>query len=232
MGVGWHGVPGSTGVELGQTELQLAGAFFQHVVDNEFIDGAVVALLQRTHGAPHGSLQRTLAAVEGDPLCLVVLMGRSRVQVELGGFLCILRAEEHLLVHVLVLADVAATDVEGLLGRQGILLAVDDDPAVALAAVHHAEFTVIEEILVFDAGVDIEAQFGEVLQFQVFRHRHGTAEDEAVVVRVGEMNLVGLHHFLHDEAVAQRRRVIVFHVLRVAGRLKLHVLLGIGSQCD
>ena len=92
-----------------------------------------------------------------------MLVGGGRVQVELSGILRILRAEEYLLVHVLVLTDVTATDVEGLLRREGILLAVDDDHAVALSAVHHTQFTVVEEVLVLDAGIHVETQVTEVL---------------------------------------------------------------------
>ena len=90
VGVRGHRVPGSTGIELGQTELQLAGSLFQYVVDDELVDSAVVALLQRAYGSPDGSLQLTLASVEGHPLRLIVLMRRGRVEVELGGILRIL----------------------------------------------------------------------------------------------------------------------------------------------
>ena len=63
VGVRRHGVPGSTRVQLRQSELQLAGAFLKHVVDNELVDGAVVTLLERTHGSPDSSLERALTAV-------------------------------------------------------------------------------------------------------------------------------------------------------------------------
>ena len=86
VGVGRHGVPGSTRVELSQSELQLAGSFLEHVVDDKLVDGAVVALLQRAYGSPDGSLQRALSTVEGDPLGLVVLVGGGAVEVELSGF--------------------------------------------------------------------------------------------------------------------------------------------------
>ena len=75
--VGRHGVPGSTRIELGQTKLELTGAFLKNVVDDELVNGAVVALLKRAYGTPDGSLQRTLTTVEGNPLRLVVLVGRS-----------------------------------------------------------------------------------------------------------------------------------------------------------
>ena len=41
-----HRIPGSTGIELCQSELKLARAFFENVVYDEFVDGAVVALFQ------------------------------------------------------------------------------------------------------------------------------------------------------------------------------------------
>ena len=116
MGVRRHGVPGSTRVELGQTELQLAGTFLEHVVDDELIDGTVVALLERTYRTPYGSLERTLTTIEGNPLRLVVLVSRSGVQVELGRLLGILGAELDHLVDILALGDMTTTDVERLLG--------------------------------------------------------------------------------------------------------------------
>ena len=225
-----HGVPGSTRIELCQAQLQLAGTFFQHVVDNEFINGAVVALLQRTNGSPNGSLQGTFATVEGNPLRLVVLMGSGSVQVELSGFLGILRAEEHFLVHVLTLADVPTADIECFLRRKRIFLTVNDDPTVTLAAVYHAELAIVKEILVLNTGVNIESEFEEVLELQVFRHRHGTTENKAVVVRVGQMNLVSFHHLFHHETLTKRLRVVVLHVFRMAGRLEFHVLLGIDIE--
>ena len=224
VGVRRHGVPDGTGVELCQTELQLAGAFLEHVVDDELVDGAVVGFLDGSHGSPDGSLQRTLTAVEGNPLRLVVLVGGGRVQVELGRLLGVLRAELHLLVHVLVLADVAAADVEGLLRREGILLAVDDDDAVAGTAVDDAELTVVHEVLLLDGFVDVETQLPEILQRQRRVDGHGTAEDEAVVVGIGEQDGVWRHDLLHDEALTEQLRVVVLHVFRMAGGLELHVL--------
>ena len=74
------------------------------------------------------------------------------------------------------------TDVKSLLGRKCIFLAIDDHNAIALAAVHHTNLTVIEEILLFDCLIDIKSQFPEVLEFQSLVYRHSSAEDEAVVV--------------------------------------------------
>ena len=230
VGVGRHGVPCGAGVELGQSELQLAGSFLEHIVDYELIDGAVVALLQGADGSPDGGLERAFAAVEGNPLRLVVLVGGGRVEVELGRLLGVLRAEEHLLVHVLVLADVSPADVECLLRREGVLLAVDDDDAVALAAVHDAELTVVEEVLLLDAGVDVESQFEEVLELQGFVHWHCAAEDEAVVMRISQVDLVGHHHLLHDKALTQCLGVVAFHVLRMTSRLEADILLGVHAQ--
>ena len=155
-----------------------------------------------------------------------MLVGSSAVQVELSRLLGVFRTENDLLVHVLVLADVTTTYVEGFLGRQGILLAIDDDHAIALTTVHDTDLTVVEEVLLLDGGVYVETELKEVLQLQILRHRHGATEDEAVVMAVGEVDLVGLHHLLHDKALAQRLRVVVLHVLRMTGRLEVHCLLG------
>ena len=46
MSMGRHRVPGSSRIQLSQTKLQLAGTFLQHIIDNKFVNGTVVALLQ------------------------------------------------------------------------------------------------------------------------------------------------------------------------------------------
>ena len=224
VGVRRHRVPRSTWVELGQTKLELAGAFLQYVVDDELIDGAVVALLQRTDRSPDCSLQRALTTVEGDPLGLIVLVGGGRVQVELSRLRGILRAEEHLLVNILVLADVATTNVQRLLGRECILLAIDDDNTVALATVDNTYLTVVEEILLLDVLIDIETQLPKVLQFQGLVHWHSTAKDETVVVAVGQQDRVCGHHLLHHETLTKGLRVVAFHILRMAGGLETNML--------
>ena len=111
-----HRVPDGTRIQLGQSELQLAGTLLQHIVHDELVDSTVVGLLYSSHRSPDGSLQRAATTVEGDPLGLVVLMGGSRVQIELGWILRILRTELHFLVHVVVFADMTTSDVESLLG--------------------------------------------------------------------------------------------------------------------
>ena len=74
MSVRRHGVPYGSGVELGESELQLAWAFLKHIIDDELIYGAAVSLFHGAYGSPYGCLQRTLAAIECDPLGLIVLM--------------------------------------------------------------------------------------------------------------------------------------------------------------
>ena len=118
----------------------------------------------------------------------------------------------------------ATTDVEGFFRREGILLTVDDDHTIALAAVDNAEFTIVHEVFLLDVVVDIEAQLPEVLELEGLGYWHGAAEDEAVVMRVGEEDGVGSHHLFHDKALAEQRGVVVFHVFRMAGGLELHML--------
>ena len=105
------------------------------------------------------------------------------------------------------------------------LLAIDDDNAVAKSAVHDAELTVIHEVFLGDGLIDIEAQFPEVLELQGLLHRHGTAEDEAVVVGVGEEDRVSLHYFLHDETLTESLGVIALDILRMASGLELYMLI-------
>ena len=230
VGVRGHGVPNGSRVQLGEPELQLAGTFFKHVVHNQLIHRAVVGLFGGAHGSPYGCLERAFPSVECNPLCFIVLVGSGRVQIELGRLGSILGTELHVFVHILARGNMSATDVEGLLGREGIFLAVNHHHTVALTAVNNAEFAVIEEILLLDVGVYIESQLKKVLELQSLGYGHGTAIDEAVVVTVGEVNLIGLHHLFHHETVAQGLRVIVLHVLRVAGCLELHILLGLNAQ--
>ena len=63
----------AAGLELGETHLKLAGTFFKHIVDNELIDHAVVALFHFACGEGIG-FERTLAAVDGDELGFVFLV--------------------------------------------------------------------------------------------------------------------------------------------------------------
>ena len=181
---------------------------------------------ERADRSPDGSLQRTLATVKGNPLGLIVLVGRSRVEVELGRLGGILRAEQHLLVDIFVLGDMAATNVQRLLGREGIFLAIDNDDAVALTTVDDTYLAIVEEILVLDSWVNVEAQLAEVLQFQRFSDWHSATKDKAVVVGIGEVDLVGHHHLLHDEALTKGLGVVVLHVFWMTGSLEVHLLLG------
>ena len=118
----------------------------------------------------------------------------------------------------------ATANVEGLLGLEGILLAVDDDNAFAKTTVDNTNLTVVEEVLLLDALIDIESQLPEVLQLQGLVDGHSTTEDETIVVAVGEVNLVGLHDLLHDETLTKGLRVVAFHILRMAGGLETNML--------
>ena len=77
VSVRWHGVPHSTWVELGETELELARTFLEHIVDDELVNGTVVSLFHCAYWSPNSCLERTLTSVEGDPLSLVVLVSSS-----------------------------------------------------------------------------------------------------------------------------------------------------------
>ena len=76
----------------------------------------------------------------------------------------------------------AATDIESLLWREGILLAVNDNEAVTLTAVYDAELTVVEEVLLLDVLVNVKTELPEVLQLQGLVYWHSTTEDEAVIM--------------------------------------------------
>ena len=115
----FHTLPG---FEFGQTHLELARTLFEHIVDNELVDDAVVALLHLACGETIG-LDRAFASVDGDELGLVGLVGCSGVEIEFGGIGSVLAAEGHFLV--------AAAYIESVLEVELVVLAVDIDNAVA-----------------------------------------------------------------------------------------------------
>ena len=123
----------------------------------------------------------------------------------------------------------AAADIEGLFRTKDILLAVNKDGAGALTAVDDAHLTVVEEIGLGDGLVNGQAKGGEVLELQIFCHGHSTAEDETVVLRIGEIDLVGGHDFLHDETLTESLRVVVHDIAGMTGCLKTNVLLSHGA---
>ena len=209
-----HGVPYAARLQFGQTHLELAGTFLEDVVHDELVDDTVVALLQLA-GSHAVCLERALASVDGNPLRLVLLVCRGGVQVELGRIGSILALEGHLLV--------SAAHVESLLEFQFIFLPVNRHDAVS-TDVDDAQFTVVEEVGSLQRVDGVQRKF--------FGGRYGTAEDEAVVHGVSHVNLVGDHNFFHREGAAQTLRVVVLHVLRVAGSLDGVVHLGRGAQCS
>ena len=224
-----HGVPHAALLQLGQSHLQLTGSLFQRGVYNQLVDGTLVALSPCSQGfllSTHdGGLQRlyltVLTSVQRHPLGLVVLVGSSGVQVELGRLLGILRTEDDLLVRVdvlavLVLAQPSTTDIQRLAVSQGVLLSVYDDNTVS-TRIDDTQLTVTHEVV----GTQLRMR----LQLQVLVHRHSTAKDEAVVHRIRQVNLVSLHHLLHYKTVTQCLCVIVLHVSRMTGRLEAHGLL-------
>ena len=183
---------------------------FKHVVDDELVDDAVVALGKRSGGEAVG-LDSALSSVDGDQLGLVVLVGAGGIDVELGRVPGVLAAEGHLLV--------ALAYIKSVLEMKLIVLAVDIDDAVA-TNVDDSKLAAGKEILSLQ-GVDR-------LKLQSLRDGHDAAIYETVVHRVGHIDFVGLHHLVHKEMGAQLLVVIVFHVVGMAGvehliaRLRLH----------
>ena len=218
MEMRWHGVPDCTWFELGKAHLQLTGSLFKHVVHDEFIDGASVGLLLGAYWAPYRSLQRlnlaVLASVKGDPLVLELLVGGSRIKVELGRIGGVVALERYLLV--------LTSYVKSLLGSKRILHAIDDDNAGALAAVDHAKFAVVEEVVLLQEYI---ANLLGNLQLQFLRHGHCTTEDEAVVHRISEVDFVSNHYLLHNKTLTESLGVVVLNVVRMASNLLGHVNL-------
>ena len=55
------------------------------------------------------------------------------------------------------------------------------------------------------------------LQFQFFVHRHGTADDHAVVHRIDHVHFIGREYFPDQEVAAQTGRVVMFGILGMRG---------------
>ena len=159
VGMRGHGVPHAALLQLGQSHLQLTGSLLQRGIHNQLVDGTLVALCQCSQGlflsTDDGSLQRlyltVLTSVQCHPLGLVVLVGSSGIQVELGRLLGILRTEDNLLVGVdilavLVLAQPSTTDIQCLAVSQGVLLSVYDDNTVA-TRIDDTQLTVTHEVV-------------------------------------------------------------------------------------
>ena len=76
----------------------------------------------------------------------------------------------------------ATSDVEGLLGRKGVFLAINNHPTVACTAVHYTQLTVVHKVFLLDVLIDIQTQFPEVFQLQRGVDGHRSTKDETVVV--------------------------------------------------
>ena len=91
MGVRWHGVPYATLLQLGQTHLQLAGALLEGGIYTQLVDGTLVTLglgAQRLLFCTNNHSLQTLyltvlTTIECNPLRLIVLVGSSRVKIDL-----------------------------------------------------------------------------------------------------------------------------------------------------
>ena len=214
MGVSRHGVPDRTRFELGQTHLELAGAFLEDIVDDQLVDDAVVAVLHLTCGEAVG-LKGTLAAVDGDELGLVLLVGGCRVDVEVGGLSRILALEDDVLL--------ATAYIEGVLEVEFIVLAVNGHDAVT-SDVDNTELPAEQEIR------SLERIDG--LELQGLGCGNSTTEDETVIHRVCEVDLVIDHDLVHHECLAKPLGVITLDILGIAGSLDLVVdLSGYTQGC-
>ena len=185
-------VPHGTGSEFGHAHLQLASG--EHLVDNHLVDVALVAHLQTTHVSNHG-------VGLGDFLAGIFLVGGAGVEVELGGFLGILRAEDDI--------PVATADVKGFLVVEFKHL-VADFHATGTADIEDAHLTTGGEI----GGLERVDGF----QFQLFGHGHGAAHYHAVVHGIDHVYFVGGKYRLDEEVAANALGVITFCVLRM-GRI-------------
>ena len=210
VSVGGHGVPYAAGLEFGQTHLELTGTLFEHIVDNELVDDAVIALLHLASGEAVG-LDRAFASVDGDELGLVGLVGCGGVEIEFGGVGSVLAAEGHFLV--------TAAYIESVLEVELIVLAVDIDNAVA-TYINYTEFTTLEEVFGLE-GVD-------GLELHDFGHGHHAAVDETVIHGVGEVALVLLHDFGHHEAFAELSGVVMLNVVGMTGAE--HCIVGLSHS--
>ena len=168
-----------------------------------------------------------LATIKRHPLGLVVLVGSGGVKIEFGWFLRVFGTEDDFLVGVdvlalLVFAEPTTTHVECFAITKRILLSVNDYDTIT-TSVDDSKLAVAHEVL--------GTKFREGFQLQIFGDWHGTAENEAVVHRIREVDFIGSHHLLHHEAVANGLCVVVLHIFRMASLLKVHMHLSRHAQC-
>ena len=153
--------------------------------------------------------------IGGNQLSNIGLVGRSRVDVELGGIGSVVALESYFLI--------SAAYVKGFLILHGVFLTVYSNHSVT-AGIDDTQFAAFEEVS------DFRTQFTEHFQLQCLVHRHGATVNQSVVEGVGYVDFIRSHHFVHHESAAQKFRVIMLHVLRMAGGLHFVIHLGIGCH--
>ena len=190
--MGGHRVPGAARGELGHAHLELAAG--NDLLDQQTVDRALVALLQGTEVHHHGVLL-------GNLLHAGLLVGGGGAEVEVRGLRGVDAAERDVAV--------AATDVDGLLVGNFILLVTDFHDAGA-ADVDDADLAALGEVVGAEDFRGLEDEF--------LIDGDGAAGDDAVEHGIDHVDLAGNHDVLHEVLLADALGVVMLGV-DVAGRL-------------
>ena len=187
--MGRHRIPDAARLQFGHPHLQLAGG--QYLLHDHPVNHTVVALLERAEFEDNGLFTRHFRSRVGG-------MRRGRVEVEFRGSRFVVAAEDHLLV--------AAADVEGLLETDRVGLSFDGDGSSAPD---------VDDSHLAARGKVVGRQDVHRLEPERRVHRHRAAHDQAVVHRIGEVDLIGNHQPLDEELLAQACRIVIFRITRV-----------------
>ena len=130
----------------------------------------------------YGIFLRICVLVGCDELSHILLVCRSRVDVELRRICRINAPEGHFLL--------SAAHIESFLECHWIFLAVNGDDSVA-SYIDHSKLASVEEMLCL--------QLVECLEDESLVHRHDSSVDETVIESVGEVDFIRRHHLFHKE---------------------------------
>ncbi|MPM40373.1 hypothetical protein SDC9_87013 [bioreactor metagenome] len=210
VGMGRHGIPDGTGLQLGQSHGQLAG--FQHIGMDKLIDDPLVGGLHRAAGTLVGVLHRD----EGG---LADLVGGRGNQIKPGGVSGILAGK----------ADGFGLlgNIQAILKAQLILHTVGLDDAGA-AQIEYAGLPALQEIVGAEVGPNVDP----LIDGDRLVHRQDAQHNHPVHMGVDGGDLIGLIEVFDEELIPQFLGCIALHVPLVGGITNIHRILLTLSASD
>ena len=187
----WHGVPYTTGSQLGHTHLQLTGR--KHLINDHLVDITLIAHLQRTH-VSNDSL------FLGDLLARILLVSGGGIEIELSRACCIITAEHYV--------TVATTDVQSLFVAELEHLVTN---------LHLTGTADIKDTYLTTGRKERSLQRIDSLQLQALIHGHSTTYNHTVVHTVNHVYLVSCEHLLNQEVTTDSLGIIAFRILGMCG---------------